>query len=98
VCDATGAPFPAAGAYRFLVVDPQGRESECLIEFDPTVRTRLQQARRQPFASGSNFWLVCAERTLANYLWEHDAYPPDGRLVIHHPCLDDFALATSWND
>ena len=45
----------------------------------------------------SSFWVTAAERHLAEYLWEHNDWPPDGNLRIDQLTLDDIDMAGRWN-
>ena len=83
---------------RFLVQHEQDSEREIRVSFDESVVAHLRIRRRIPLSETSLFWLVCAEAYLANYLWEKNQYPPDGRLKIDELPPDELMLALHWRD
>jgi hypothetical protein len=83
---------------RFLVRNPRGSEREVSVEFDDGVVALVQSRRRDDLSLTSAFWLICAERCLATYLWENDNYPDGGRLHIGELSVDELLLATYWSD
>src|SRR5436853_1173862 len=83
---------------RFLVQHEQEREREIRVSFDESVVAHLLIRRRLPLSETSMFWLVCAESSLANYLWEKNEYPPDDRLEINELSPDELMLALHWRD
>ena len=87
----------SAGEYHFVVCNPNGWEREVIVEFDPALVELVQRRRRSPLSPGSSYWVNCAERSLATYLWERDRYPPNGRLVLDELCLDDLEVSRRWN-
>jgi hypothetical protein len=82
----------------FIVQHEQDSEREIQMSFDESVVAYLRLRRRIPFSETSLFWLVCAESYLANYLWEKNDYPPDGRLNINELPPDQLMLALHWRD
>jgi hypothetical protein len=90
-------PPNGAGEYRFVVRNPHGWEREVVVEFDLAAISLAQRRRRSPLSPNSSFWINCAERALAIYLWEKDQYPPNGRLILEELCLDDLEVARRWN-
>jgi hypothetical protein len=83
---------------RFLVRNPRGSECEVSVGFDDGVLALVQSRRRDDLSLTSTFWLICAERCLATYLWENDNYPDGGRLNIGELSVDELLLATYWSD
>lgn len=91
-CDTDGTS--AAGTkHWFIVRDPDGFELEITVEFSKETVAELTWRSRNCLRLESSFWLVCAERHLADYLWENDDYPPDASLIIEEPNIDDLELA-----
>ena len=43
----------------------------------------------------SSYWLSCAERHLATYLWEQEDYPPDAKITVDYLTPDDPRLGSS---
>ena len=83
---------------RFLVRNPRGSEREVSVEFNDRVVALVQARRRNDLSLTSTFWLICAERCLASYLWENDNFPDGGRLNIVELSVDELLLATYWSD
>ena len=91
-----GARPSIAGKYDFVVRDEQGNELEITVEIDGRVVIEVTLRSRRRISSQSSYWICCAERHLATYLWENDDYPPDGRLTVTELSLDDLNLAPRW--
>src|SRR5437660_4493349 len=83
---------------RFLVQHEQDSERRIRVSFDESLVAHLRLRRRIPLSETSMFWLVCAESSLATYLWEKNDYPPDGRLIINELSPDELMLALHWRD
>jgi hypothetical protein len=89
--------IPSAGlVQRFLVRDPDGFELEITVEIDESVARALVRRSRGRVSTDSSYWVCCAERHLANYLWENDDFPPDASLSVDQPILDDIDFAQRW--
>jgi hypothetical protein len=43
----------------------------------------------------SSYWICCAERHLADYLWENNDNPPKARLKVEVPTLSDLNLGAA---
>jgi hypothetical protein len=82
----------------FLVQYEEERKREIRVAFTENVVALLRIRRRFPLFETSAFWLVCAESSLANYLWEKNEYPPDDRLEINELSPDQLMLALHWRD
>jgi hypothetical protein len=90
--------IPAIGfVHQFLVRDPDGFELDITVQIAEPVAQELVNRSRGRLTPESSYWLSCAERHLVNYLWEHGDYPPDARLIVAQPILDDFDLALRWD-
>ena len=83
---------------RFLVQHEDEVEREVWVGFAEDVIARLRIRRRIPLSETSVFWLVCAESSLARYLWEENDYPPDDRLTMNELSPDELMLALHWRD
>ena len=86
------------GRYKFIVSDSEGRACEVIVGFDSAAIRLVQRCRKVPLSSNSTFWINCAERSLAVYLWEKNQCPPHGRLRLKEICLDDLDAARRWDD
>jgi len=91
-----GARPSPAGKYKFVVADAQGNQMEITVEIDGRVVIEITSRSRGRISSQSSYWICCAERHLADYLWEEDIYPPDGKLTVEQWTLEDLNLANRW--
>ena len=89
---------PVDGKYLFLVRNPRGVERARGIEVEVArdVVAEIERYTRGRILLANSFWIYCAERQLATYLWEHDQYPFAGRLAVEQLALEDFGLALRW--
>ena len=93
----TNDSIPAAGlVHQFLVRDPDGFELEVTVEISGTLAEALALRSRGRLSADSSYWIFCAERHLAEYLWDNEDYPPDGKIIVDEPILDDLNLARRW--
>jgi len=82
---------------RFVAENQNGSEREISVGFDDGLIALIQSKRRSPHLSlTSKFWLICAERYLATYLWENDGFPPERRLTISQLSDDELLLGAHW--
>ncbi len=89
--------IPATGLiHQFLVRDPDGFELEVTVEITETLAEALARRSRGRLSADSSYWIYCAERHLAEYLWDNEDYPPDGKITVHEPMLVDLNLARRW--
>jgi hypothetical protein len=87
----------AGGAkHSFVVRDPRGYEMEIAVDISDSAEAEIISRSSERLSSHSSYWICCAERHLANYLWENDHYPPDARLLVQVLTLDDLDLARRW--
>jgi len=93
-----GTPLPAAGKYCFQVRKPNSpeRERQIAVELAENIIMEIERYSRGRIALSSSFWIACAERHLAAYLWKHDDYPPDEKLTIDRLTPEDFDQAGRW--
>jgi hypothetical protein len=84
------------GPFVFIVHDPPGSEREITVEINQQAVNEITGRSRGRISSESSYWICCAERHLAEYLWENDNYPPDGKLTVELLTLDDLNLARRW--
>jgi hypothetical protein len=96
-CDVDDS-FPKDGLeHCFIVRDPDGYELDITVTFDTRAAAEIIERSRRRIAFESSFWVTAAERHLAEYLWEHNDWPPDGNLRIDQLTLDDIDMAGRWN-
>ena len=84
------------GTYVFMVSDPEGSEREIAVSIDQQAVSEITLRSGGRLSSNSSYWICCAERHLAEYLWENDNYPTDGKLRVEQLTLQDLNLATRW--
>ena len=89
---------PADGVYRFFVhnEDHAGEPREVVVEVGAECIAQIERCIQGRVPLSSSFWIYCAERHLAAYLWESAAYPPDNTLKVDPLTPEDFALALRW--
>jgi hypothetical protein len=85
-----------ARQHSFLVRDRDGYELDIAVEFDPTVVLEAITRSEGRISGDSSYWICCAERHLADYLWEEDDYPPAATLKVAQLSPDDLDLARRW--
>jgi hypothetical protein len=87
---------PASGALRFRVQDPDGIERAVSLLISNQLLAETALRTRGRIETSSEFWVCCAERRLANYLMEHDAFPPANEMMIETMDREDVLLAIRW--
>lgn len=89
-------PPPTNGTYTFLVQREQDREREIVVTIPAEFFADISLQTRGKISNSCSYWICCAERHLANYLWEKDDYPAGNRLVIDYLDPDDVMSAVNW--
>lgn len=88
---------PGFGHHTFLVRDPDGYELKITVEIDESFANYVFLQSRARLSKKSTYWICCAERHLADYLWEHDDYPPEATLRVATLTPRDIDLAYRWD-
>jgi hypothetical protein len=83
---------------RFLVQGEHDVKREIRVSCSEELITDIRIRRRGKLSDQSQFWLVCSESCLANYLWEKNDYPPNDQLTINELPPDELMLAIHWKD
>ena len=91
-----GTSPPDTARCEFLVRHPDGVERKVLVEIADELVTRIAIHTRGRVLLSNAFWICCAERHLADYVWEHDEFPPDGSLLIVRLTPRDLNLSIRW--
>jgi hypothetical protein len=91
-----GARISPAHTYVFVVRDPHGHELEIGVEIAVAAINEIVYRSRGHTSTESSYWVACAERHLADYLFEHDDYPPDATLRVALLTPRDLNLARRW--
>ena len=94
--ECAGAPPPSMKPYHFLVSTPQGLEREVVVDVADSLIADVHVRTGGRVSARSSFWICCAERQLANYIWEHDECPPDNKLRIDECDAEALMLAMRW--
>ncbi len=87
---------PAISEYTFLVRDRDGYELDIAVGIDPLVVLEVFKRSEGRISTDSSYWISCAERHLAEYLFTEDDYPPDARISVNQLSPDDCDLAIRW--
>ncbi|HLO00797.1 MAG TPA: hypothetical protein VK208_20225 [Pyrinomonadaceae bacterium] len=96
VCELAISRSDSVNGCHFVVGLASGGVRSITVEFGPQARTQVQE-QLNPLPPTSHFWLHCAERHLAAYIWENDGCPPDGRLVVDLLSVEDLLQAAQWD-
>jgi hypothetical protein len=85
-----------AREHSFLVRDPHGYELDIAVEIDPSVVLEVFKRSEGRISADSSYWICCAERHLADYLFAEDDYPPNAQLNVKELTPDDVDYAMRW--
>lgn len=89
-------PAPTNGTYSFMVKREQGLEREISVTIAAELFPDLFRKTQGRISNSCSFWICCAERHLANYLWEKDDYPAGDQLAVDLLDPDDVMSAVNW--
>ena len=82
---------------RFLVKNPAGFEQEVGVDIDAEAVATVERLTRRRLPFDSSFWTMCAERTLAAYLW-NEGRTPSARLTVTEVNRYDLDIAARWEE
>jgi DNA-binding response OmpR family regulator len=88
---------PKPDERRFLVKNPAGLEQEVAVGIDEEAVAMVKRLTRRYLPFESSFWTMCAERTLATYLWDEGRIPSE-RLTVTQVNRNDFDVAARWEE
>lgn len=94
VCEQEASTTDSANGCHFVVRGSNDEERRVTVAFAEAriwLVQGLQQSTVLPL--NSSFWLRCAERHLATYLWEMNEVPPGGRLIVDKLSVEDQCMA-----
>jgi hypothetical protein len=94
--EANDAVAPAEGAFRFRVQSADGIDREISVGISNQLLRETALRTRGRIQAANQFWICCAERRLANYLMEHDEFPPANEMKIDMLDREDLLLAIRW--
>ena len=89
-------PPPSDGTYAFNVRDPQSMERVVAVEIADDAVVQIELLTRLRILLSSSFWICCAERHLATYVYENDDYPPGDRLRVEQLSPEECMAAIRW--
>ena len=98
LCDIDKSISSKGTEHSFMVRHPQGYELEITVDISDSAVAEIISRSRGRLSLDSSYWIYCAERHLADYLWENDDYPPEARLKVEVLTLDDLNLARRWGN
>jgi DNA-binding response OmpR family regulator len=82
---------------RFLVKNPAGLEQEVGVDIDAEAVAMVERLTRRCLPFDSSFWTMCAERSLATYLW-NEGRIPSIRLTVTEVNRYDLDIAARWEE
>jgi len=94
--EAGASPAPADGNYRFLVQEPDGNERSFAVRISNRLMLETAMRTNNRIPPSSAFWIVYAERHLANYLDEHDEIPAGQEMSLGDLDREDVLLTIRW--
>jgi hypothetical protein len=94
--DLYGEGATGAREHSFLVRDRDGYELDITVQIDPPAVLEVFKRSAGRISIDSSYWICCAERHLAEYLWEQDDYPPNATLKVDQLGPDDLDCAMRW--
>jgi hypothetical protein len=92
-----GTP-PTDGKLTFVVRNSNKPKTETtvVVEFTADSLSQIEKHTQGRIVAGNTFWIYCAERHLADYVFEKDDYPIDGTFTIDQLTSEDFDQAMRW--
>ena len=91
-----GTPATYNQRHEFLVRSPDGFQRTVVVEIQMRLATQIQVHTLGRISFANSFWLYCAERHLADFLWERERVPDDGKLLVEQLTTHDLNLARRW--
>jgi hypothetical protein len=95
-CDIDNSIPAEVATHQFLVRDPYGYELQIEVDIAKSALDQIIARSRGCISQNSSYWIACAERHLAAYLWNEDDYPPAAKLTVDQLTPDDLGLAVRW--
>ena len=95
-CDVDKSSSIGGATHSFIVRDPYGYELDITVDITDASVAEIISRSRGRLTLASSYWIACAERHLATYLWEQEDYPPDAKITVDYLTPDDLDLALRW--
>ena len=92
-CDIDKSISASGTEHRFIVRDPDGYELEIAVDIADEAVAEIVRRSRGRLSFENSYWINCAERHLATYLWKHGDYPQNAKLTVDYLTPDDLDLA-----
>ena len=90
-------PAPINGSFPFRVQkEEEDLEREIVVMIAPELYDDICLRTQGKVSKVCSFWISCAERHLANHLWEKEEYPAGNILTIDRLNPDDIMAAVNW--
>ena len=96
ILDDEEAPQLEARQRRFIVISPDGRQSDVLIEISIEAIGYVQRMTGRRLTADSSFWTSQARRLLSDFLWNEGKVPPIRRLILENFDPGDIPVAARW--
>ena len=96
LCDIDESQSMSGTKHCFVVRDPNSYELEITVEISLAAASEACLQNPEHLSPQSSFWINCAERHLADYLWKVEDYPPGAKLIVDRLTIDDFDVARRW--
>lgn len=96
LCDIDESITAEGTKHFFVVRDPHGYELAITVDVSDSAVAEIISRSGGRLSLNSSYWICCAERHLADYLWENDDYPPEAKLEVEVLTLNDLNLARRW--
>ena len=68
--------------YGFVVTSPTGEARDCTVFIVAELVREIRASAVRDAAPDARFWQALSEQVLADYLWQHAAFPPDQMLRV----------------
>jgi len=95
-CDVDKSSSIGGTTHSFIVRDPYGYELDITVDIADASVAEIISRSRGRLTIASSYWISCAERHLATYLWEQEDYPPDAKITVDYLTPEDLDLALRW--
>jgi hypothetical protein len=95
-CDLEISGSDSASKCHFIVGLSFGGVRSVRLKFSDAAIAMAQGQRQTLLSLTSSFWLYCAERHLATYIWENNGCPSAGHLTIDSLSTEDLLMASRW--
>ena len=84
------------GKHQFLVRGPDGFQQRVLVEIRTDLIAQIEMRTLGRILLANSFWIYCAERHLADYIWQREQPPAHGKLLVDQLTVEDLNLSIRW--